>query len=482
MKNKLGIIVPYRNRPRHLREFLRGISNYLKVRAIDKFNMDYEIIVVEQKDSKDFNRGKLLNIGFIEAEKMGCNYVVFHDIDMLPVRVDYSYSKVPLQLANNFEYSTLFKRTIKDDYFGGVTLFPNEEFLKINGYSNKYRGWGFEDDDLLYRCQKSNVPLKEVTYRSYNSNTKGIEFNGKSSQVKIPNKLTFVRPKTFYVSFNPADIICDSNEITDEYAVFGIPGEDLNLSYNSFKTYKFELFLVNKDIISITSRSLPNQPCRAVITIDPKSKRVVFYLNGLKVGVEKWKKYHIKKYNNEPYMYLGVADPEKEKKQKYFKGTIDSFAVFDRVLKEDEIRDLSRAGNTYLTEDIGRYKGKSNLELYYDGRHVENSSLIDLSGNKNNGHLKNCKTVDIKHTYSTKQTVPYRKHGLFKLLPHEEKGYTSGYWVNWKSRINQLRFYDIVNREDTNFSEDGLSTCKYKILEREEFTGLFKYTKLKVRS
>ena len=58
---KLGVIVPYRKRPGHLRKFRESIESYLK-------DQDYELIVVEQNDDLPFNRGKLLNIGFQQSE------------------------------------------------------------------------------------------------------------------------------------------------------------------------------------------------------------------------------------------------------------------------------------------------------------------------------------------------------------------------------------------------------------------------------
>ena len=42
---KLGVIVPYRKRPGHLRKFRESIESYLK-------DQDYELIVVEQNDDK----------------------------------------------------------------------------------------------------------------------------------------------------------------------------------------------------------------------------------------------------------------------------------------------------------------------------------------------------------------------------------------------------------------------------------------------
>ena len=96
MKNKLGIIVPYRNRYDQLEAFKEHMGNYFTNKKIK-----YTIYIVEQDDAKQFNRGFLLNIGFKYAKQDGCNYVVFHDIDMLPIDVDYSYSEIPLHLSKS---------------------------------------------------------------------------------------------------------------------------------------------------------------------------------------------------------------------------------------------------------------------------------------------------------------------------------------------------------------------------------------------
>jgi hypothetical protein len=38
-----------------------------------------------------------------------------------------------------------------DELIGGVFAIRTEHFLRVNGYSNLYWGWGAEDDDLAYR-------------------------------------------------------------------------------------------------------------------------------------------------------------------------------------------------------------------------------------------------------------------------------------------------------------------------------------------
>ena len=130
--HKLGVIVPFRDRYEHLVEFKSKIVEYL-----NKQNIQYELIIIEQDDAKLFNRGKLLNIGFKCAKKLECDYVAFHDVDMIPVDVDYSYSETPTHLSSKFlSKDPNFKRIVFDEYFGGVTIFPVEMFEAINGYSN----------------------------------------------------------------------------------------------------------------------------------------------------------------------------------------------------------------------------------------------------------------------------------------------------------------------------------------------------------
>lgn len=79
---KTAIVIPYRNRAQQLSIFLRHMHSFLA-----KQQLDYGIYLAEPVEGLVFNRGLLLNIGFLEATKISNNKwdcFIFHDIDLLP--------------------------------------------------------------------------------------------------------------------------------------------------------------------------------------------------------------------------------------------------------------------------------------------------------------------------------------------------------------------------------------------------------------
>ena len=171
---KLAVIVPYRDREEHLKQFVPYMENYL---ADDlEGESDYRIFIINQDDDKPFNRAKLLNVGFKESEDF--DYFAFHDVDMLPTDSDYSYVDEPTHLATEVEQFE-FKLPY-DGYFGGVTIFDKSSFKKINGYANEYWGWGAEDDDVLLRCSILDIQTsrKLCRYRSldHSRNIEGVPY------------------------------------------------------------------------------------------------------------------------------------------------------------------------------------------------------------------------------------------------------------------------------------------------------------------
>lgn len=151
---KIAIIVPFRdsedNKPRtkQLNEFVQYMENYLQ-------GYDYKIFVIEQSDdSRKFNRGQLLNIGFELADKEGYNNFIFHDVDLLPSdELKKYYITVPSN--NPVHIAAVWNRYGSNPkYFGGIVAFNKEMFERINGYPNNFWGWGGEDDELYNRTKK----------------------------------------------------------------------------------------------------------------------------------------------------------------------------------------------------------------------------------------------------------------------------------------------------------------------------------------
>jgi hypothetical protein len=423
---------------------------------------------VEQDDEKSFNRGKLLNIGTIYAKKLGCDYVVFHDLDMLPEEVDYSYSDVPLHLATNLIGTKDFKRIVFDQYFGGVTLFPIKTFEEINGYSNNYWGWGYEDDDLLYRCKHYKVPLDTKTIRIDGGDTAALKFNGKNAYIKSPNIFDFTNNNSFnpngkitiFISFNPDELELDEEKKEDIMSVFSIPGYDCTITYNSYRRYTFQLLTENKKVAFIHSDILPNFKTNIAITIDREEKFFSMYQNGKLVNTKRINSFY--DYSKEPHFYLGCGNPNRENDNNYFRGSISSFAVFNDILGEEEIEEISQNKFFGLTQNFGNYKSDYKLVLYYDAKFIKGYQLIDLSDKRNNGWIYNCEIVGYTFDDYKEIKVPHRRESTFKLIPHEENGYENGGWKNQTTRYNQLRYHNEVLTNSVNFKDDGISTCTFR--------------------
>lgn len=455
---KLAVIVPYRNREEHLLAFKKSITKYLK-----KQKIDFEIIIVEQDNAKLFNRGMLLNIGFKYAKEMGCNYVVFHDVDMLPVYVDYSYSDKPLQMATNFIKEHGEKpRTIFDEYFGGVTMFSIKDFEKIDGYSNKYWGWGYEDNDLLLRCKEKYLDLETISYKNYNNQGNSLKLNGVDAYVKSKNIIDFKTSFTLFISFYPDKIYLNHEKNSDEFTAFSIPGYDFGISYTSFLRYNFCCFDSKLKPYYVNSSIKTNYKTNIVITLDAIDNIIKVYQDGKFIG--KTNEYKsLFKYQLSPYFYLGVGDPDREIIPNYFKGYIDSFAYFDNLLNDREIYDLSTTDGKLFTENFGKYKSSKNLKTYYDANHVEKYKLVDLSGNKNDGEIINCEVVEKDISAYTEIKIPHRRRGVFKSLKHNENGFDGQKWKDKNTRWNQLRFQNEVSNHISLINKDGLSTLEYHL-------------------
>jgi hypothetical protein len=166
-------------------------------------------------------------------------------------------------------------------------------------------------------------------------------------------------------------------------------------------------------------------------------------------------------YKKEPKFYLGAGKPGRENIPNLFKGFIDSFAYFDEILSDEEIREISNNEKYYLTESFNGYKSNKSLKLYYDADFIENYELVDLSENGNNGKIVNCDIQEQTHNRYVEVKIPHRRKSIFKSLKHEENGFLGNKWKDQATRWNQLRFHNEVSLNHDLFKNDGLSDLQF---------------------
>ncbi len=168
---KVAIIVPFRNRTAQLATFLRYMVPFLQ-----KQLLEFGIFIVNQENVLLFNRGMLMNTGFLESQHFSTwDCYIVHDVDLIPQSELNSYGCIHMPRhfvsgADNRNY-----RLPYSSYFGGVVGFKADQFRHINGFSNVYWGWCCEDDDLSQRVNTAR--LRTNRYNGHTGYYKAITRN-----------------------------------------------------------------------------------------------------------------------------------------------------------------------------------------------------------------------------------------------------------------------------------------------------------------
>ncbi|XP_063434377.1 beta-1,4-galactosyltransferase 7-like [Mytilus trossulus] len=149
-RHKLAILVPFRDRLEELLEFAPYIHRYLNHQKIR-----HDIYVINQIDEYRFNRASLINVGFLESNT-NCDYIAMHDVDLVPVTDGLPYT-YPVEGPVHVASPELHPIYHYKKFVGGILLFNRFHFIKINGMSNRYWGWGREDDELYVRIKKAGL-------------------------------------------------------------------------------------------------------------------------------------------------------------------------------------------------------------------------------------------------------------------------------------------------------------------------------------
>ncbi|KAG7464994.1 hypothetical protein MATL_G00171490 [Megalops atlanticus] len=150
--HKMALLIPFRERFEELLVFVPYMHAYL-----NKKKIRHKIFVINQLDHYRFNRASLINVGFMESGN-DTDYIAMHDVDLLPQNeaLDYGFPEQgPFHIASPELHPLYHYKT----YVGGILLLTKQHYQMCNGMSNRFWGWGREDDEFYRRLRTAGLQL-----------------------------------------------------------------------------------------------------------------------------------------------------------------------------------------------------------------------------------------------------------------------------------------------------------------------------------
>jgi hypothetical protein len=448
MTHKLGICIPYRNRKNHLEELVEKLGKILTNKGID-----HKFYVGHQVDDKLFNRGTMKNIAAQYAFNDGCDYIAWHDVDMIPDEyVDYTYpEETPIHIAtklSKYNYGLGY-----DQYFGGVVLFTKEQAEITNGYSNDYWDWGQEDDDLFWRCYFEGYTTCNV-YNQYKNKTVA-NFNGNNSYIPVHIKREISsclhNDHTITMLFNPEQqdekvpiwLVGDPNKKFIEYPLLRKAGSwNWGLSFNNSRAVTMTLLDKNGNRHYNWAKRFENFWTKVTISYNKEEKNAYFYINDELIrqmnGVKENLPFPIGedlKLQDAVRPFLVGLCPQTGT---HYKGKIAEFKIYSKFF--DNVSDMEKN-----TEDV----------------------VLDYNFLTAEGYNITFTNEDIE---LIENIIPHRREGSFYCLPHVDEGFVNGRWAKGETTArNEKRFVTQMQQGKINYKNDGLNSMKYDLVNTELF-------------
>jgi len=244
--SKIAIIVPYRDlhpaqqRAKHLNQFIAYMGPFMK-KAINQFSNTsiFHIFIIEQSPEHKFNRGALLNLGFIEASKKGYDIFIFHDVDLLPGESLLPYyvktPEIPIHIARCWD------RYKGEEYLGGIISISGKNFTELNGYPNNYWGWGGEDDELRRRGNDINLQIENP--KEENCEITDLE------QMNLQQKLQLLKENQNWKNMKKIELKEEHSKTWQTNGVNSIEGEYTDIHSEEINDYttKITVELINTE-------------------------------------------------------------------------------------------------------------------------------------------------------------------------------------------------------------------------------------------
>ncbi len=438
MSHKLGVCIPYRNRKEHIDRLIPHLSKHLNQQGID-----HTFYVGHQIDDKLFNRGAMKNIAAHVAFEDGCDYVAWHDVDMLPhEEANYLFPETtPMHIAtklSKYGYNLGY-----DQYFGGVVLFNKEQADLTNGYSNDYWDWGQEDDDLFWRCYFESLTTGRIIKKETNKLV--ANFNGDDSYLAIPTNREISSclhgNHTITITFNaeqqdhkvPIWLVGDTEKKFIEYPLIRKDGSwTWGISFNNSRAVTMQLFDKNGRYHYNWAKRFEGMWTQIVFSFNNEEKNAYFYvndelisqMNGVKQNIPFPIRNDLKSHDSVKPFLLGFCNHSNV----FYKGKICDVKIY----------------NKYFSNISDLVNNKENLVLDCD------FTSEDLT-NKN-------VTFTNEDIEIIENVVPYRRDSRFYCLPHIDEGFVNGTWAKGETTArNEKRFVTEMQQKKIEYKNDGLS-------------------------
>jgi len=465
MSHKLGICIPYRNRKEHIERLIPHLSKHLNEKGIE-----HSFYVGHQVDDKLFNRGAMKNIAAHYAFEDGCDYIAWHDVDMLPqVDADYSYPEEhPIHIATKL--SKYGYKMGYDQYFGGVVLFTKEQAYKTNGYSNDYWDWGQEDDDLFWRCYFEQYTTNNVFKKYKNKHT--ANFNGINNFIIIPTNKEIDNclndDHTISILFNaeqqpekvPVWLVGDEEKKFIEYPLIRkYKSWTWGLSFNNSRSVNMVTYDIDNNHYYNYAKRYENQWTWVTMSYNKERGEMSLYINDELItnqnGVKENKPFKIdnklKSQNNSEPIIVGFCPHINT----FFRGKIAEVRIFNKSI-------------TDVDEALYNIDG---LVLHMDFKKgvVENINKEDCEFNV---------TLSKENIDVVENIIPFRKEGNFDCMEHIDEGYVNGKWVKGETTAkNEKRFVMEMQQGLIKHKEEGLNNI-LNVLDVEDIdVSLYQNTK-----
>jgi hypothetical protein len=444
MKHKLGICIPYRDRQSHLDELVDKLGKLLTDKGID-----HGFYVGHQVDDKLFNRGAMKNVAAQYAFNDGCDYIAWHDVDMIPDdNVDYSYPENnPIHIAtqlSKYDYGMNY-----DQYFGGVILFTKEQVERTNGYSNEYWDWGQEDDDLFWRCYYEGYTTGEVVNQYENKDY--VEFNGIDSFVELPTNREI---SSCLHNDHTISVLFTAEQQQDKVPIW-LVGD----AGRKFIEYP----ILRKDGSWTWGLSFNNSRALSSMVID-RSNGYHYTWSKRFENLWTWFTVSYKKDTNEYSMYVND-----DLILNYMGKKSNSPRILTEKLRlHDSIKPFLLG---FCNHTNTRLKGKiSELKIYDTSiDEIKDKPILHFNSSEPfEGALYHNVVMGKENIKVMKDILPYRREGKFECLPHVDEGFVDGKWAKGETTArNERRFVTEMQQGKINYKNDGINTLNFELVNTE---------------